>query len=58
MNANDQFYAREAHVDAAAVAPLPNAHKIYVEGSRPDVRVPMREILQGDTPASFSYNFV
>jgi len=53
MNANDQFYAREAHVDAAAVAPLPNAHKIYVEGSRPDIRVPMREILQGDTPASF-----
>jgi phosphomethylpyrimidine synthase len=53
MNANDRFYARDAHVDAAAIAPLPNARKIYVEGSRPDVRVPMREIAQADTPASF-----
>ena len=53
MNANDRFYARDAHVDAAAVAPLPNSRKIFVEGSRPDVRVPMREISQTDTPASF-----
>jgi phosphomethylpyrimidine synthase len=53
MNANDKFFARDAHVDAAAVAPLPNSRKIYVEGSRPDVRVPMREIAQSDTPASF-----
>ena len=53
MNANDQFYARDAQVDAAAVAPLPNSRKIYVEGSRPDIRVPMREIAQSDTPASF-----
>jgi phosphomethylpyrimidine synthase len=53
MNAKDEFYAREAQVDAAAVAPLPNSRKIYVEGSRPDLRVPMREIAQSDTPASF-----
>jgi phosphomethylpyrimidine synthase len=53
MNANDKFYARDAHVDAAAVAPLPASRKIYVEGSRPDVRVPMREIAQSDTDASF-----
>jgi phosphomethylpyrimidine synthase len=53
MNANDRFYARDAHVDAAAVAPLPNSRKIHVEGSRPDLRVPMREIAQSDTPASF-----
>ncbi len=53
MNANDQFFARDAHVDAAAVAPLPNSRKIYVEGSRADVRVPMREIAQAETPASF-----
>src|SRR5512143_1236913 len=52
MNANDQFYARDARVDAAAVAPLPNSRKIHVEGSRPDIRVPMREIAQADTPAS------
>ncbi|NDP42188.1 MAG: phosphomethylpyrimidine synthase ThiC [Aromatoleum sp.] len=54
MNANDQFYARDARVDDAAVAPLPNSRKIYVEGSRPDIRVPMREIAQSDTPSSFS----
>src|SRR5689334_2615162 len=53
MNANDQFFARDAKVDSAAVAPLPASRKIYVEGSRKDVRVPMREISQTDTPASF-----
>src|SRR6476469_11101564 len=53
MNANDQFFARDAKVDSAAVAPLPASRKIYVEGSRPDIRVPMREISQSDTPASF-----
>jgi len=30
-------------------APFPNARKIYVSGTRPDVRVPMREIAQSDT---------
>src|SRR5450755_3277057 len=56
MNANDKFFARDTHVDAAAVAPLPNSRKIYVEGSRPDVRVPMREISQSDTPAIVVYD--
>ncbi|MEO8345492.1 MAG: phosphomethylpyrimidine synthase ThiC [Betaproteobacteria bacterium] len=54
MNANDQFFARDAQVDAAAVAPLPASRKIYIEGSRADIRVPMREISQSDTPSSFS----
>ncbi|OIQ99774.1 phosphomethylpyrimidine synthase [mine drainage metagenome] len=49
MNANPQFLASAAHVDEAAVKPLPNSHKIYVEGSRPDIRVPMREITLTDT---------
>jgi phosphomethylpyrimidine synthase len=53
MNANDKFYARDAHVDSAAVTPLPSSRKIFVEGSRDDIRVPMREIAQSDTPASF-----
>jgi phosphomethylpyrimidine synthase len=53
MNANPKFLAETAHVDEAAVQPLPNSRKIYVEGSRPDIRVPMREISQSDTPASF-----
>ncbi len=58
MNANPKFIipesgtfnAQEAHVDAAAIKPLPNSRKIYVKGSRPDLLVPMREISQADTP--------
>jgi phosphomethylpyrimidine synthase len=57
MNANPQFLAPKfvaeaAHVDAAAVKPLPNSRKVYVQGSRPDLQVPMREISQAETPAS------
>ncbi|RJG02220.1 phosphomethylpyrimidine synthase ThiC [Noviherbaspirillum sedimenti] len=52
MNANPQFLAATATVDEAAIQPLPNSRKIYVEGSRPDIRVPMREVSQSDTPAS------
>lgn len=40
-------------VDQAAIAPLPNSRKIFVTGSRPDIRVPMREISQADTSTSF-----
>src|SRR5688572_29878381 len=53
MNANPKFLSATAAVDDAAVQPLPNSRKIYVGGSRPDIRVPMREITQSDTPASF-----
>ena len=53
MNANPQFLAATATVDEAAIQPLPNSSKIYVSGSRPDIRVPMRQITQSDTPASF-----
>ena len=50
MNANTKFTAEAAHVDAAAIRPLPNSRKVYVQGSRPDLLVPMREISQADTP--------
>ncbi|QOJ24829.1 MAG: phosphomethylpyrimidine synthase ThiC [Gammaproteobacteria bacterium] len=43
------FSSATAEVDAAAIKPLPNSRKIYVQGSRPDIRVPMREIAQTDT---------
>jgi phosphomethylpyrimidine synthase len=33
-----------AHVDALSTAPFPSSKKIYVEGSRPDIQVAMREI--------------
>jgi phosphomethylpyrimidine synthase len=53
MNANPKFIAASAHVDEAAVQPLPRSRKVHAEGSRADIRVPMREISQSDTPASF-----
>ncbi len=60
MNANDKFIAAEARVDEAAVKPLPNSRKTYVAGSRPDIRVPMREITQtgpvGENPPIFVYD--
>jgi phosphomethylpyrimidine synthase len=42
MNANPKFLAATAHVDEAAVQPLPNSRKVYVGA----LRVPMREITQ------------
>ncbi|RPI40927.1 MAG: phosphomethylpyrimidine synthase ThiC, partial [Betaproteobacteria bacterium] len=53
MSANPKFLSATAQVDEAAVQPLPNSRKVYVPGSRPDLRVPMREITQSPTPASF-----
>ncbi|MEJ5268706.1 MAG: phosphomethylpyrimidine synthase ThiC [Hydrogenophilus thermoluteolus] len=47
---NAPFDARLAKPDAAAVQPFPNSRKIYVTGSRSDIRVPMREIHQAPTP--------
>jgi len=49
MVANPKFLAATAQVDNAAVKPLPNSKKVYIQGSRPDIRVPMREISQADT---------
>jgi phosphomethylpyrimidine synthase len=43
------------HVDTAALSqritrtPFPGSHKVYLEGQRPDIRVPFREITLGDT---------
>ncbi len=52
MNANPLFLSQTARVDEAAVQPFANSRKVYVQGSRPDIRVPMREISLSDTPAS------
>ena len=49
----EEFLSRTAKVDAASVQAFPNSRKIHVQGSRPDIRVPMREIALGDTPVSF-----
>ena len=52
MSANPKFLNATARVDEGAVKPLPNSRKVYIEGSRADLRVPMREITQSDTPAA------
>ena len=49
MSAAPEFQHDRARVDAEAVKPLPGSRKIYVQGSRPDLRVPMREIHCEDT---------
>jgi phosphomethylpyrimidine synthase len=54
MNARPDFLARDAKVDSAAIAPLPNSRKVYVEGANADMRVPMRAITQSATPVSVS----
>ena len=53
MNAPLKFDAATATVDGAAIKPLPNSRKVYIEGSRPDLRVPMRAISQSSTSDSF-----
>ena len=49
-----QFSEAQARVDDASIAPLPNSEKIYVTGSRPDIKVPMRKITQDDTPTDMA----
>lgn len=41
--------AADPHVDPQAVKALPGSRKVYVPGSRADIRVPMREIAQART---------
>ena len=51
MAVNPQFLAATASVDQSAIAPFPNSEKVYIAGSRPDIRVPFRKIIQEDTPS-------
>ncbi len=54
MNASSTpFLASAAQVDQAAIAPLPQSSKVYIQGPRADLCVPMRVVRQSDTPASF-----
>ncbi len=45
----EEFQQRTARLSEEVTRPFPNATKIYVQGSRPDLRVPMREIAQSPT---------
>lgn len=44
--------SESATVDSQSIQPFPNSRKIYVEGSRSDIQVPMREISVETTPTS------
>lgn len=50
---SEQRQTEKTDVSRVEVPGFPGSRKIYVEGSRPDIRVPMREISLNDTPASF-----
>jgi len=45
--------SESAKVDEQSVQPFTRSRKIYVEGSRPDIQVPMREISLDDTSTDF-----
>jgi len=45
----DEFLSKTAKLNDASIQPFPNSKKIYVQGSRPDIQVPMREITLSDT---------
>jgi phosphomethylpyrimidine synthase len=57
VNATDKnltkFLNETAEVDPGTTQPFAKSRKIYVEGSRPDIRVPFREISLSDTPSMF-----
>ncbi|MGQ0442676.1 MAG: phosphomethylpyrimidine synthase ThiC [Methylophilaceae bacterium] len=56
MNAIDKnikFVSAEACVDEATTKPFAKSRKIYVQGSRPGIQVPFREISLSDTPSQF-----
>ena len=54
MSAIPQDFLRAtAELSAAATRPFPNSRKLYLTGSRPDLRVPLREIAQQPTPTGF-----
>jgi phosphomethylpyrimidine synthase len=49
----EDFLEQTAQLSEEVIRPFRGSRKIYVEGSRPDIRVPMREILQSETEATF-----
>ncbi|MCG6975391.1 MAG: phosphomethylpyrimidine synthase ThiC [Acidiferrobacterales bacterium] len=47
-----EFLNKTAKLSEEVTRPFPNSRKIHVEGSRPDIQVPMREITQAETQTS------
>jgi phosphomethylpyrimidine synthase len=48
-----KFVGDTAEIDPATKVPFANSRKVYVQGSRPDIQVPFREISLSDTPSQF-----
>ena len=54
MNSSiEKILSQTAEVDQASIQPFTGSQKIYVQGSREDIRVPMRSITLADTPTDF-----
>ena len=54
MNAQLSALQQQAQqLSTSVIQPIAGSRKIHVPGSRPDVRVPMREIVLSRTPALF-----
>ncbi|MDZ4142859.1 MAG: phosphomethylpyrimidine synthase ThiC [Methylotenera sp.] len=61
MNATDKnlqknltkFVSETAEIDPATKLSFANSRKVYIQGSRPDIQVPFREISLSDTPSMF-----
>ncbi len=49
MKQSSETLTSMSGVKEAFIQPFPNSHKIYVEGSRADIQVPMREITLTET---------
>ena len=50
---NTVHLSESAKVDSGSVQPFTRSQKVYVQGTRPDIRVPMREISLDVTPTDF-----
>lgn len=48
-----KFVNETAEIDPATKKPFANSRKVYIQGSRPDIQVPFREISLSDTPSMF-----
>jgi phosphomethylpyrimidine synthase len=49
----NKFVNETAEIDPATKLSFANSRKVYVQGSRPDIQVPFREISLSDTPSMF-----
>ena len=49
----EKFDSETAEIDQTTTLSFANSRKVYIQGSRPDIQVPFREISLSDTPSMF-----